>query len=169
MAKKAKTDRLPLERIMDSPDLMKIAEEFQTEVQVKEIQRTISLLEDRIAQLQGRGLAAATNFSRLSGNLLLQKRLAKFIVRFCFRDNTPLENLHADPDSRITQEEMKALMIAAVQNCYTVVGLLCGEGDNRPQVAAFEEYLEMMTRSTDLLTALELHDFNPEWDEPREL
>ena len=170
MAKKTKHEKPSLERMVtESPSLMKIAEDFQIDVQVKEIQRIIALLEDRITQLQGRGLAAATNFSRLGGNLLLQKRLAKFIVRFCFRDNTPLEDLHADPGSRITQEEMKALMIAAVQNSYTVVGLLCGERDNRPQVAAFEKYLEMATGSTDLLTALGRHDFNPEWDEPREL
>ena len=65
--------------------------------------------------------------------------------------------------------EYAALMIAAVQNCYTVVGLLCGERDDRPQVAAFEKYLEMVTGSTDLLTTLGQHDFNPEWDEPREL
>ena len=169
MAKKLKQARPSLERVAESPELMKIAENFQIEVQVKELRRTIALLEDRIAQLQGGGLAVTTNVSRLGGDRLLQKRLAKFIVRFCFRDNTPLEDLHADPGSRITQEEMKALMIAAVQNCYAVMGLLCAERDNRPQVAAFEKYLEMVTGSTDLLIALEQHDFNPEWDEPREL
>ena len=38
------------------------------------------------------------NFERLRASSLLQKRLAKYIVRFCFRDNTILEELHADPD-----------------------------------------------------------------------
>jgi hypothetical protein len=61
---------------------------------------------------------------------------------------------------------MKALMMAAVQRCYTAVGLLCGERDNRPQVAAFDEMLKMASGSTDLLTALGKLDFNPEWDEP---
>lgn len=51
MAKKVKHERPSLERmITESPELMKIAENFQIEVQVKEIQRTIDLLEDRIAQ-----------------------------------------------------------------------------------------------------------------------
>jgi hypothetical protein len=168
MAKKPKTVMPSLEQMSASLDIKKACEDFQTEVQVEEIRKIIGILEDRIALVQSRAPVAATNFIRLAGNLLLQKRLAKCIVRFCFRDNTPLEDMHSDPDSRIGQDEMKALMIAAVQNCYAIVGLLCGEKDDRPDLAAFARYLEMASGSTDLLTALERHDCNPDWDDPRE-
>ncbi len=168
VAKKKRQDLSKLEQMATSPKFKKAFEDFQTETQVEEIRKIIGILQDRIVQVQSGAPAAATNFRLLAGNLVLQKRLAKFIARFCFRDNTPLEELHDDPDSRITQDEMKALMIAAVQNCYAVVGLLCGEKDDRPGRADFEKYLEMMSESSDLLTALERHDCNPDWDEPLE-
>lgn len=53
----------------------------------------------------------------------LRKRLAKLMAQQCFR-NTELENLHAD--GKISQEEMKALMIDVVNKTYTcLTRLLC--------------------------------------------
>lgn len=166
---KEKRSLLPdVNELVHSPNIKKAVEEFQTKLQIEEIRNIIAILEDRIGPLQNHGQGAATNFRRLAGNIPLQKRLAKFMTRFCSRDNTPLESFHADPDSRIDQNEMKALMIAAVQNCYTLVGLLCGENDNRPDLAAWKQFIEMVSGSTDLLAALERHDFNPEWNEPQD-
>jgi hypothetical protein len=110
----------------------------------------------------------ADNLERLRGNKLLQKRVAKYIARFCFRDNTILEDIHADPDSRISQKEMRELMIGAVQNCYMVVGLLVDEIDNRPGRIDALAYNALFTGSPGLLDALEHKDFNPEWDDPVE-
>ncbi len=116
------------------------------------------------------------NFERLRASSLLQKRLAKYIVRFCFRDNTILEELHADPDSRISQAEMRTLMIGAVQNCYTFIGFLLNVYDGRPGLRDLMAGTALTagmaagntTPITNLLDALESCDFNPEWSEPKD-
>lgn len=50
------------------------------------------------------------------------KQLSKSIVSFAFRNNTNLEDLH----DRITDSEMRELMIASVNNIYTVFTLYFG-------------------------------------------
>jgi hypothetical protein len=53
----------------------------------------------------------------------LRKRPAKLMVQQCFR-NTESEDLHAD--GKISQEELKLLMIDAVNKTYTnLTRLLC--------------------------------------------
>lgn len=108
------------------------------------------------------------NLERLRKSKVLQKRLAKYIARFCFRDGTILEDLHSDPGSRISQAEMRALMIGAVQNCYMLVGLLIDEIDDRPGLLAACALNGLLTGTPRLLDALEVHDFNPGWNDPQE-
>lgn len=50
-------------------------------------------------------------FSEIRDNEILKKRLVKLIARDCFR-NTKLEDFHAAPESRLSDAEMKELMIA---------------------------------------------------------
>jgi hypothetical protein len=64
-------------------------------------------------------------------NPLILKRLAKYLVQQCFR-NTVIEDYHAGygigpgkpKASRITQAEMKALMIEAVEKTYSFLWVL---------------------------------------------
>jgi hypothetical protein len=50
----------------------------------------------------------------------IRKNLAKWIVHDCFRNDTGLEGLH----ERITNDEMKSLMINAVNNTYLFLTVL---------------------------------------------
>jgi len=67
-------------------------------------------------------------------NPLILKRVAKFLVQRCFR-NTVIEDYHAgyglsgtkSKASRITQAEMKALMIEAVDKTYSFLWALLRE------------------------------------------
>ena len=52
-------------------------------------------------------------FAELKNNEVVRKRLAKFITHFCFRSSA-LENFH----DRISDDEMKALMIDVVNRSY---------------------------------------------------
>ena len=54
--------------------------------------------------------------AELQNNEVVQKRLAKFMTHFCFR-NSALENLH----DRISDDEMKALTIEFVNRSYALV------------------------------------------------
>lgn len=57
----------------------------------------------------------------IKNNEVLRKRLAKFMAQFCFR-NSELENLHTK--SKITDKEMKALMIDMVNNSYLFLSMI---------------------------------------------
>jgi hypothetical protein len=55
----------------------------------------------------------AAHFGEVQTNTVVRKRLAKLMAKNCFRD-TALEDLH----SRISDQEMKVLMIDVVDRCY---------------------------------------------------
>ena len=57
--------------------------------------------------------------AKLKSSEPTQKRLAKFMAHFCFR-NSALENLH----DRISDDEMKALMIDVVNRSYLFLWML---------------------------------------------
>src|ERR1039458_3521461 len=79
-------------------------------------------------------------------NPVILKRLAKFLVQQCFR-NTVIEDYHAgygpgpgrSKSSRITQAEMKALMIEAVNNTYSFLWALFQEDIGTALLAEFEK------------------------------
>jgi hypothetical protein len=84
------------------------------------------------------------HFAELKNNDILRKRLAKWMAKFCFRD-TKLEGLH----DRISDEEMRALMIDCANHCYALVCMVFAtEGGN------------------DLIDTLKEHDQVPQWNEP---
>lgn len=58
-------------------------------------------------------------------NETIRKRLAKKMAHDCFR-NSKLEYFHADPESRLSDAEMKELMIDVVNNCYDFIFELFG-------------------------------------------
>jgi hypothetical protein len=81
----------------------------------------------------------------LKNNDILRKRLAKWMTKFCFRD-TKLEELH----DRISDEEMKALMMDCANHSYALVCMLFAtQGGN------------------DLIEMLNEHDPVPHWIEPQ--
>ena len=109
----------------------------------------------------------------VSSNPEVLKRLAKYLAQQCFR-NTMLEDLHAGvtPDSatgdysdvvvrspygeipwpmlsRLSDEEMKALMIEVVNKTY------------RALIVLFDDRL-----GAELIKVLAQHDFLPNWNEP---
>lgn len=109
----------------------------------------------------------------VSSNPEVLKRLAKYLAQQCFR-NTMLEDLHAGvtPDSatgdysdvvvrspygeipwpklsRLSDEEMKALMIEVVNKTY------------RALIVLFDDRL-----GNELIKLLAQHDFLPRWNEP---
>ena len=57
--------------------------------------------------------------AELKNNEIVRKRLAKFMTHFCFR-NSALENFH----DRISDDEMKALMIDVVNRSYLFLWIL---------------------------------------------
>ena len=57
--------------------------------------------------------------AELKNNEVVRKRLAKFMAHFCFR-NSSLENLH----NRISDHEMKALMIDVVNRSYLFISIM---------------------------------------------
>jgi hypothetical protein len=62
----------------------------------------------------------------LKNNEIVQKRLAKFMAQFCFR-NSKLEDLH----NRISDDEMKELMIDVVNRSYAFIwAILASQGGN---------------------------------------
>ena len=77
---------------------------------------------------------------------MLRKRLAKWMARFCFRENTKLESFH----DRISEKEMKELMIGVVNNCYLVLSIL----SNAEASAA-------------LMELMKLEDPLPQWNDPK--
>lgn len=86
------------------------------------------------------------HWEEIKNNEVLRKRLAKFMAQFCFR-NSELENLHAK--SKITDEEMKVLMIDVVNNTYLFLSVLFGtENSNK------------------IIEGLKEKDPVPEWNDP---
>ena len=117
----------------------------------------------------------AKKIKRLGTDVLLRKRLAKFMAQQCFR-NTELENLHAGkvPSSqagdytdvyvvtpygeipwselsRLNDEEMKVLMIEVVNKTYTFLSMLFASGP-----ATIEPVLD----------GLQQMDLVPHWNDP---
>jgi len=88
------------------------------------------------------------SLEEIQDNELIKKRLAKLIAHDCFR-NTELENFHADPDSRLSDAEMKELMIDVVNHTYSFVSQLFGPDGER------------------MVEQLKNYDPVPEWDEPK--
>jgi hypothetical protein len=80
----------------------------------------------------------------IGNNEVLRKRLAKWMAQFCFR-NTKLEELH----DRISDDEMKELMIDCANRCY-----------------AFLTVLFTPHGGDELIEMLKHHDQVPQWDEP---
>jgi hypothetical protein len=77
---------------------------------------------------------------------VVRKRLAKWMARDCFRENTELESFH----DRITDSEMKELMIGVVNNCCLFLSIL----SNAEASAA-------------LLELMKLGDPLPQWNDPK--
>jgi hypothetical protein len=80
----------------------------------------------------------------IRNNPVILKRLAKFFVQQCFR-NTVIEDYHADgrprssKGSRITQAEMKALMIEAVDKTYSFLWALFHENIGTAVLSSFDQ------------------------------
>jgi hypothetical protein len=85
-------------------------------------------------------------FDHLIKDEVIRKRLAKWMARDCFRENTDLESFH----DRISDSEMKQLMIGVVNNCYLLLSILA----NAEASAA-------------LIELIKLKDPLPQWNEPK--
>jgi hypothetical protein len=80
----------------------------------------------------------------LKSNEVVRKRLAKWMTKFCLRD-TKLEEFH----DRLTDEEMKELMIDSANHCYAFLSILFAtHGGGK------------------LIDMLEQDDPVPQWNEP---
>jgi hypothetical protein len=84
-------------------------------------------------------------FDELVNDEIIRKRLAKWMARLCFRENTKLESFH----DRIDDKEMKGLMIGVVNNCYLFLSILSNAG-----------------ASAALIEIMRLGDPLPQWNEP---
>jgi hypothetical protein len=82
--------------------------------------------------------------AELKNNEILRKRLAKWMAQFCFR-NTKLEELH----DRISDEEMRALMIDCANHCYALVSILFAT-----------------QAGNDVIDMLKENDQVPQWNDP---
>jgi hypothetical protein len=116
-------------------------------------------------------------FAEIATNELVRKRLAKLMALRCFR-NTRLEHLHAgiypssqvgdysdvkvvtpfgeipwNKVSRLSDEEMKGLMINVVNRCYTFLSELFQNGRGNALMDA-------------MIDALKQHDPLPRWKDP---
>jgi hypothetical protein len=83
----------------------------------------------------------------LKDDATLRKRLAKKMAHDCFRNTKTLEKLHAA--DKITDEEMKAIMIEAADKCYDLLLDLCAP------------------HGADIIDNLKQRDQVPEWDDPK--
>jgi hypothetical protein len=84
--------------------------------------------------------------AELKENVDLRKRLAKKMAHDCFRNTKKLENMHAA--KKITDEEMKAIMIEAADKCYDLLLDLCSP------------------HGADIINDLKQRDQVPEWNDP---
>jgi hypothetical protein len=85
-------------------------------------------------------------FDQLINDEVIRKRVAKWMARDCFRENTKLESFH----DRISDSEMKELMIGVVNNCYLFLSIL----SNAEATASLVELMK-------------LKDPLPQWNEPK--
>ena len=85
-------------------------------------------------------------FDELINDEIIRKRLAKWMARECFRENTELESFH----DRINDREMKQLMVGVVNNCYLFLSILSSADAS----AAFIELMK-------------LKDPLPQWNDPK--
>ena len=85
-------------------------------------------------------------FDQLINDEVIRKRLAKWIAHDCFRENTTLESFH----DRISEREMKELMIGVVNNCYLFLSILTS-----------------MEATTALIKLMKLKDPLPQWNDPK--
>jgi hypothetical protein len=83
----------------------------------------------------------------LKNNATLSKRLAKLLARECFRATKKLEDMHTA--GKIGQEDMKELMIEAVNRIYLYLSVIFTSN-------AIPEIIEHLKE----------HDPVPNWDEP---
>ena len=69
------------------------------------------------------------SWEEVQQNETVRKRLAKLMARDCFRNAAELEGLHAE--GRLDDQEIKALMIEVVDQCYDFLMELCSpRGDD---------------------------------------
>src|SRR5215467_13784499 len=87
------------------------------------------------------------DLAALKNNATLRKRLAKLMARECFRASKKLEDMHTA--GNIGQEDMKELMIEAVNRTYLYVS------------AVFSS-----NASPEIIEHLKEHDPVPKWNEP---
>ncbi|MDA9475084.1 hypothetical protein XI03_11355 [Bradyrhizobium sp. CCBAU 65884] len=85
-------------------------------------------------------------FDKLISDEVIRKRLARWMANLCFRENTELERFH----DRISDEEMKKLMIGVVDNCYLFLSILSNS-----------------KASASLIELMELKVPLPQWNEPK--
>ena len=85
-------------------------------------------------------------FDELINDEIIRKRLAKWMARDCFRENTELESFH----DRINDPEMKKLMIGVVNNCYLFLSILSSA-----------------EASAVLIELMKLKDPLPQWNDPK--
>jgi hypothetical protein len=84
--------------------------------------------------------------AELKTDATLRKRLAKRMARDCFRNTPKLEEMHVM--HQIDNDEMKVLMIDAVDYCYDFVMDLCSP------------------HGLEIIAALKEHDELSEWNDP---
>jgi hypothetical protein len=84
--------------------------------------------------------------AELKTDATLRMRLAKRMARDCFRNTPKLEEMHVM--HQIDNEEMKALMIDAVDYCYDFLMHLCS------------------SHGAETIAALKEHDELSEWNDP---
>ena len=84
--------------------------------------------------------------AELKNNETLRKRLAKFMVRECFRSSPRLEDMHTE--GKIGQEDMKELMIDVVNRTYLLLSVLAS------------------ANGSEVVEILKEHDMVPKWNEP---
>jgi hypothetical protein len=84
--------------------------------------------------------------TELKDNATLRKRLAKKIAHDCFRNTKKLENMHTA--KKISDEEIKAIMIEAANKTYDLLLDLCAP------------------HGADIIDDLKQRDQVPEWKDP---
>jgi hypothetical protein len=84
--------------------------------------------------------------AELKTDAILRKRLAKKMAHDCFRNTKKLEDMHAA--DRFTDDEMKGLMIDAVDHCFDFLMELCSP------------------HGAEIMDDLKRRDELPEWKDP---
>jgi hypothetical protein len=84
--------------------------------------------------------------AELKNDVTVRRRLAKLMAHDCFRNTKTLEDIHAA--DRISDEEMKALMVDVVDHCCDFLMDLCSP------------------HGADIIDDLQHRDKVPEWKDP---